>query len=234
MSTSSMPSTLSTPSTSSRSETPLLYRLFRAIFRFSFSVYCRLEAYGVENVPPQGGFMIVSNHASYFDPPLIGTRLRRGLYYMAKRELFRVPVFGRLIRAVNSVPVDRGQVRRESMREYIRLMHEGHVLVVFPEGTRSRDGELKPFKAGVAMIAAQAEVRCIPAYVQGSYKSWPKHRWFPRPAKIRVFYGAPFDLPERTESTTSRDYYALCAQEMHRRVDALRREAQETERRDPR
>ncbi|MBN1867234.1 1-acyl-sn-glycerol-3-phosphate acyltransferase [Candidatus Sumerlaeota bacterium] len=234
MSTPSMPSTQSTPSTPPRSETSFLYRFFRFFFRVSLRVYCRQEAYGAENVPSEGGFMLVSNHASYLDPPLIGCRARRGLYYMAKRELFRIPVFGRLIRNVNAVPVDRGQVRRGSMREYVGLMRDGHVLVVFPEGTRSHDGRLRAFKPGVAMIAAQARVPCIPAYIQGSFDSWPRHRRFPRPAKIRVFYGAPFDLPERAEGMATRDYYEICAQEMHRRVDALRVQAEEVEETSPR
>jgi 1-acyl-sn-glycerol-3-phosphate acyltransferase len=144
------------------------------------------------------------------------------MHSLAKSELFRIPGFAWLLRAVNAHPIRRQGVDRKAMRLCAELVRSGQMLLVFPEGTRTRDGQLQPGKPGVAMIAVQAGVPCVPAYIDGSYRAWPRHRLLPRPAKTRVFYGEPFDLPERAEGMTTREHYQLCADEMMRRIAQLR------------
>jgi len=127
---------------------------------------------------------------------------------------------------MNAYPVRRGGVDRTAMKRAVDVMRAGHLLLAFPEGTRSHDGNLQPAKPGVAMMAIQAGVPCIPVYVKGSYRAWPRDRKFPRLTPIQVFYGKPFDLPPRSEGMTSREHYQLCADEMMAHIDALRQQTE--------
>ena len=185
-------------------------------------VFFRLEAHGVERVPREGAFLLISNHASYLDPPLLGCSVPRICHNLAKAELFRVPGLGRLIRAVKAIPIRRGGVDRQAMRRCVELLRSGKVVVLFPEGTRTRNGALQPAHAGAAMIALQAGAPCVPAYIEGTFRAWPRHRWFPLPAKVRICYGEPFALPEHPEGMHPKDHYQLCADEMMRRIAALK------------
>lgn len=204
-----------------------LYRFCRFWIRQTFRLMFRIEAHGLENIPAEGGCLLVSNHASFLDPPALGCRVTHRYFdYLAKRELFEVPLFGSLIRAVRAHPIRRGGVDRKSLRECASVLKQGGMLVLFPEGTRTRDGRLQEPKAGVAMIAAQADVPFVPAYVQGTFHVWPRHRKLPRPGKVRVFYGEPSELPQRREGMSSKDYYALCSEAMMEGIRALKDRAE--------
>ena len=200
----------------------MFYEFCRQIARFFMRALFRLEVHGVANVPPTGGFLLVANHTSYLDVMLVGSRVRRHLHYLAKSDLFGTPVLGRLVRALNTHPIRRGGLDREGMRRCADLMRRGGIVLIFPEGTRSPDGNLQAAKPGVAMIAALAGVRCIPAYVDGGFRAWPRQRRLPRLTKIHVYYGEPFDLPPRREGMATKEHYRLCAEEMMRRIAALR------------
>jgi 1-acyl-sn-glycerol-3-phosphate acyltransferase len=200
----------------------MFYEFCHFIVRCFIRTLFRAQAHNKENIPKTGGFMVVSNHSSFLDPLLVGGCVRRHMHYLAKRELFRIPVFRNLIRGVNTHPIHRQGLDRTAIRECVDLMRGGEILLIFPEGTRSRDGNLQPGKAGAAMIAVQAGVPCIPAYVVGSFRAWPRQRRLPRPTKVHVYYGKPFDLPPRGPEMSSKEHYVICAEEMMRRIAALR------------
>lgn len=193
-----------------------MYAFGRAAVRLALSSICRVWVHDMENVPAQGGALLAANHASFLDPPLVGIGVPRQLHYMARKSLFRIPVFGRAIRAVKAVPVKRGAADLGSIRACIRVLRGGGALVVFPEGTRTYDGEIQPFKAGFAMMAARAGVPIVPVGVCGSYKVWPRHRALPRPGRVRVAYGTPLDPPERSKEACSE-----AAREVESHVRAL-------------
>lgn len=165
--------------------------------------------------------MLVANHASFLDPCLVGAPIARHLHFLAKAELFHVPILGRIARSVSAHPIRREGLDRNAMRECIDIMKSGEALVIFPEGTRTRDGQLQPGKGGPAMLAVQAGVQCVPAYIDGTFQAWPRTRALPRPTKVRVYYGKPFDLPKRPEGMSSKEHYNLCAEEMMRQIAAL-------------
>ena len=137
--------------------------------------------------------MLAANHASFWDPPLVGICVRRQLHFMARKSLFRIPVFGRVLRSVNTLPVKRGAADLGSIRMCIRLLRSGGALVVFPEGTRTHDGQMQSFKPGFAMMAARAGVPIVPVAICGSYEAWPRHRKLPGTGRIRVAYGQPVE-----------------------------------------
>lgn len=170
------------------------YSLTRAIVRILASVLFDLKVYGTENVPTTGGALLLGNHLSFLDPAIIGVQLRRPASYLAKSELFEVPVFGRVIPKLNAFPVRQGAGDIGAVRETIKRLKEGHVLTVFPEGSRSLNGQLQPLAAGFALIVRKADVPIIPVGIDGSYKAWPRGKALFTPAPVRVKFGHPMDV----------------------------------------
>jgi 1-acyl-sn-glycerol-3-phosphate acyltransferase len=163
----------------------MLYRLGRFLFRIYFYSLFRLRVVGTENVPAQGPVVLCGNHTSLWDPPLLGTPLKRMVHFMAKAELFDIPVLGTVISKVGAFPVKRGGVSRESIRLAVSLLKEGNMMGVFPEGTRSNSGGMG--KKGAASLALKSGAAVVPVAIIGNYSLF-------RPMKI--VYGTPVDLSE--------------------------------------
>jgi len=169
----------------------VVYSFMRALLRIFTTVWFDLKVYGTENVPQTGGVLLVSNHQSFLDPPLIGVQLRRKASYLAKSGLFENPVFGWIIRNCNAFPVRQGEGDVGAVKETIRRLREGHMLTVFPEGGRSEDGELQPILNGAALVVRKAQVPIVPIAIEGSFKAWPKHRKLWQRSPVRVLIGKP-------------------------------------------
>jgi len=169
----------------------VVYSFMRALLRIFTTVWFDLKVYGTENVPQTGGVLLVSNHLSFLDPPLIGVQLRRKASYLAKSGLFENPVFGWIIRNCNAFPVRQGEGDVGAVKETIRRLREGHMLTVFPEGGRSEDGELQPILNGAALVVRKAQVPIVPIAIEGSFKAWPKHRKIWQRSPVRVLIGKP-------------------------------------------
>lgn len=150
-----------------------------------------LKVFGVENVPASGGVLLAANHQSYLDPVLIAVRLRRPVSYLAKSELFENPHLSRLIRSLHAFPVRQGAGDLGAVRETIRRLEEGHVLNVYPEGTRTLDGEIGRLQKGIALILRKASVPVVPVAIEGSFAAWPKEDKIFHPHPIGVIYGKP-------------------------------------------
>jgi 1-acyl-sn-glycerol-3-phosphate acyltransferase len=153
-----------------------------------------LRASGRENIPASGAAILVSNHLSHLDVFVLGILAPRPLNYVARSTLF-VPVLGTLIRSVGGFPIQREGMGASGLKETLRRIRNGGIVVLFPEGTRSRDGELAAIKPGIAVLAARARVPIIPAAVAGTFEAWPRRRLFPWPYPVRVHYG-PAIRPE--------------------------------------
>ncbi|MFW6255564.1 MAG: lysophospholipid acyltransferase family protein [Candidatus Sumerlaeota bacterium] len=203
------------------SSVPWFYRIFQAIFWLCAKIYLRVQFHDNNALPKSGGCLVVSNHASNLDPALVGIPLRRICHFLAKRELFEMPIVGIWMRLVGAIPIQRDRVDRKAMMACTNMLKQGRMIVVFPEGTRTRDGELQKGKAGAAMIAAMAKTTLVPAYIDGSYQAWPRGARFPRPHKVHVWYGNPFHLPDREENQNTKDYYQHCADVMMEKIAEL-------------
>ena len=151
---------------------------------------------GQEHIPKSGGAVIAPNHVSFFDPPAVGSSLPRRVYYFAKEELFQIPVFGWLIRKCYAFPVDREGSDLGAFRHAIRLLRGGELLVVFPEGARSRDGTLDEGGTGAALIASRAGVPIIPCSLWGTDRALPRGARFFHRALVQVSFGAPITCEE--------------------------------------
>lgn len=167
---------------------PVHWWIARIVLPPLFGVVFRLRREGVENIPAAGGVLFVSNHVSNLDPPLVATGARpRRMHYMAKKELFRNRVVARVIRGLGAFPVDRGGADRAAMRTARDLLQAGEALLMFPEGTRSRDGELGPAWPGAGSLALVEDVTVVPVAIWGSQR---------RLGPVRVVFGPPVDLSD--------------------------------------
>jgi 1-acyl-sn-glycerol-3-phosphate acyltransferase len=145
----------------------------------------------VRNVPKRGGALLVCNHQSFFDPLLAGIPLAREASFMARDSLFRNPFFGRLISSVNAFPVRRNSADLGAIKEAMRRLKQGHILILFPEGTRSPDGKIGVMFPGLAAIAKKVGVPVIPTLIDGVYQAWPRDRKLPGAGDVIVEYDRP-------------------------------------------
>jgi 1-acyl-sn-glycerol-3-phosphate acyltransferase len=180
---------------------------------------------GRGNIPATGGIIVASNHVSFWDPPLVGAAQRRELHYLAKEELFRVPLLGAAIRAVNAIPIRRGVADLSGMARAIEALRQGHALLMFPEGSRMRDGRLHPARPGVGMLAVNADVAIVPCHVSGSRHP---RRWWTRAERVRISFGAPRTWKELAgpdvEPVPGRALYQAVGDGVMREIAALREE----------
>lgn len=159
----------------------MLYSIAKSILLVLYRLLFRLRAEGLENVPASGPVILASNHVSNLDPPTVGVLLRRKIHFMAKVELFKVPVLGPIITRLGAFPVNRGGVSKEAIKSAISLLDEGKMMAIFPEGSRNNGGA---GKKGMALIAHRSGAVIVPAAIVGDYKLF---------GKTTVVYGRPID-----------------------------------------
>jgi 1-acyl-sn-glycerol-3-phosphate acyltransferase len=141
---------------------------------------------GRENIPAEGALIVASNHVSFWDPPLVGAAANRELHYLAKEELFRTPLVGPLVRGFNAIPIRRGVADLRGLSMALEVLKRGQALLLFPEGSRMRDGRLHPARPGVGMLAVSANAPIVPCHVHGS--SRPR-RWLLRQERLHIAFG---------------------------------------------
>jgi 1-acyl-sn-glycerol-3-phosphate acyltransferase len=200
----------------------VLYTILKPLTFLLARLYFRLRGGGQHHVPRQGPLLLVANHSSVLDPPLIGAVAPRPLCFLAKEELFGIPLFGRFIRALNARPLRREGADARALRTALRLLEEGQALLVFPEGTRGDEGTLRPAKPGVGMLAVTSGAPVVPVYITGSGQVWPRGRSFPRPGKVRVTFGAPLRF-ERPAGSDRKERYETASRDMMEAIAALKR-----------
>lgn len=205
----------------------MLYGILKPLAVLLMRAWFGLRVSGAEHVPPSGPALIVSNHQSILDPPLIGGATRRRIYFLAKAELFRIPVFGWLIRALHARPVRREGSDPRALKTAARLLTEGKALLVFPEGTRSRDGRLGEGKPGVGMLAVTSGAPVVPAYVSGTLEALPKGAAWPRRSPVSVRFGPAIHFKPQI-GAGRKERYREAAVEMMRGIAQLREEEDRT------
>lgn len=174
-----------------------------SLFRLLFATYFRWRVYQPERVPLTGSVILAANHASYLDPPLVGAGLKRPCSFLARETLFHTPLLGALLRSWESVPVDRDGGTAAGLRGILDRLLSGHAVILFPEGTRSRDGRLQPARSGIGLLVVKSTAPVVPVRVFGSYDAWAKDKKFPSPRRIVVKYGSPLHFEElRAEAKT--------------------------------
>jgi 1-acyl-sn-glycerol-3-phosphate acyltransferase len=162
------------------------YAISKAVIRAFARVVWRVRAFGLENVPVSGAAIVACNHVSYLDPPILGAFCSRRIHYMAKRELFSIPLLGSVISALGAYPVDREGSAKSAIKRSVEILRRGEIVGIFPEGARNPSGLIQA-RRGVALLAAIANVPVIPAAIAGSARAT-------RLAPIKVLFGHPMHL----------------------------------------
>ncbi|MFY9720555.1 MAG: lysophospholipid acyltransferase family protein [Candidatus Cybelea sp.] len=169
------------------------YDFAKATVRGMARVLWRARVFGAGNVPAHGALIVACNHLSYLDPPIMGSFCPRRISYMAKRELFEMPILGTVIRGLGAYAVDRQGSATAAIRRSLKVLEAGEAIGIFPEGTRNPDGEVQP-QTGVALLASLAQAPVVPACIMGSDRAWQLHR-------IEVAFGAPLSLEPGRKAT---------------------------------
>ncbi|MBM3878783.1 MAG: 1-acyl-sn-glycerol-3-phosphate acyltransferase [Verrucomicrobia bacterium] len=172
----------------------LSYFLAWTGFNLLFRSYFRARFYNPERVPEAGPVILASNHASFMDPPLIGSGLPRPLNYLARESLFANPLAGAILRSWQAVPVDREGGGAAGLKAILDRLREGGGIILFPEGTRTRDGRLQPARAGVGLAVIKSTCPVVPVRVFGSWEAFGRHHRLPRPKLVVVKFGRPLDF----------------------------------------
>ncbi len=181
----------------------LSYRIGWHCFRAMYATYFRWQAFNAERVPLKGGVIIASNHASFLDPPLVGSGLKRDINYLARESLFRFPGIGALLRSWNSVPVDRDGGGAKGLKTILDRLLQGNGIILFPEGTRTKDGQLQPARSGIGLTVIKSTAPVVPVRVFGTFEAYGRHHKFPRPHRVAVKYGKPMNFEAlRAEAKT--------------------------------
>ncbi|WP_211274579.1 lysophospholipid acyltransferase family protein [Anaerobacillus arseniciselenatis] len=178
-----------------------LYKVGQTVCRSYLSTLYKVEVIGKENIPSDKGVLLCCNHIHLLDPPLLGSYLERPIHYMAKAELFKIPVLNYLIKKFHAFPVRRGMSDKQALREGIKVLKDNNVLGIFPEGTRSKTGELGKGLAGVGFFALKTDALVVPSAIIGPYKPF---------GTVKVVYGKPLDFKalreEKVSSETATNY----------------------------
>jgi len=169
----------------------LSYRLGWYFFRLMYATYFRWRVFNPERVPRTGAVILAANHASFLDPPLVGSGLNRAINYLARKSLFRFPGIGALLRSWNAVPVDRDGGGAAGLKAILDRLLAGGGIILFPEGTRTRDGQLQPARSGIGLIVIKSQAPVVPVRTFGTFEAWGRNQRFPHPKKVAVKYGEP-------------------------------------------
>lgn len=174
----------------------LSYYIGWSLFRLMYATYFHWRHYNAERVPVSGPVILASNHASFLDPPLVGTPLKRPINFLARESLFRMPGVGALLRSWQAVPVDRDGGTGKGLKRILERLEAGGAIILFPEGTRTSDGNLQPARAGVGLAVIKSTAPVVPVRVFGTYQAFGRHRRLPIPRRVIVKYGEPMLFKE--------------------------------------
>lgn len=174
-----------------------LYSFLHFLINLSLLIFYRLRFYGQNNLPEEGAVIIISNHQSHFDPPILAVGLRRRLNFLARKSLFTFKPFAWLIDTLDAIPLDQNGIGFAGIKESIKRLRNGEVILIFPEGSRTQDGNLAPFLQGSLSLAQRTKAVIVPTAVSGCYEILPRTQTFPALfKKICVVYGKPIAFEE--------------------------------------
>jgi 1-acyl-sn-glycerol-3-phosphate acyltransferase len=169
----------------------LVYEVCRHTARLTLRLLVRLRGRGAAHVPHSGAVLLAANHESYLDPPAIGSLIPRHVTFVARAGLFRFKPFAGLLSLLNCIPINEDESDVAAIKETLRRLDKGDAVLIFPEGSRSADGSIAPFKRGVALLVKRARCPVVPVAIRGAFHAWPRDRALPRPGRVSIRYGRP-------------------------------------------
>jgi 1-acyl-sn-glycerol-3-phosphate acyltransferase len=162
-----------------------------SLFRLMFATYFRWRVFNAERVPLQGAVILASNHASFLDPPIVGSPIKRACSFLARDTLFRFRLSRWLLTKWQAIPVDRTGSSPTGLKNILGALQQGRAVVLFPEGTRTHDGRLQAARSGVGLLVLKSGAPVVPVRVWGSFEAYGRHVKFPKPKQLVIKYGQP-------------------------------------------
>ena len=202
-------------------QTTVFYDRCRRLVDFSLSALHDFEVHGLRHIPPTGPLILAANHVSFYDPPAVGAKVRRQLHYFARDTLYR-GAFGKVLRKLETIPVARDRADVASLKGILRALKNGGAVVIYPEGTRSPDGNLLPPKPGAGMIACKSGATVVPTRLFGTYEAFGRQHRLPRfGGPIQVVYGPPLQPSDYDPGTGHDERYLEASRRIMERIAAL-------------
>ena len=172
--------------------------------RIFCKVFFKMKVSGLENLPGDGAFLLISNHQSYLDPLFCGVSVRRSLYFLARATLFANWFSGRLLPSIHAIPVRRGQADLAAMKTVIEKLKQGTGVCLFPEATRTRDGRIATFKPGLGLLCRRGRAGIVPVVIDGAFECWPRDNKIFSPGKTIVVRYGQFITAEQVNEMNDR------------------------------
>lgn len=186
------------------------WRVIQFVLQNFFGVWLGYRAVNHEALEQLTGGLVLANHQSYLDPLLVGLPLKRPVSYLARDSLFHIPIIGYILRNTYVLPINREAAGTASLREMLSRMDKGYLVGIFPEGTRTLDGQIGELKPGFIALLRRSKQPVIPVGIAGAFAAYPKGAWWIRPARVRVVYGQPI-YPDELAQFGKRDDDKLLA-----------------------
>jgi len=202
----------------------MFYTFARFILFLLFKIFFRLRIVGRENFSKTGPVIVAPNHISFLDPMIVGVGAPRKLNYLARNTLFRFRPFAKILYWIHVSPIKREAGDINAFKLALSKLSQGEPVLIFPEGTRSRDGNLQEPKSGIGFLQKASRATILPCYVKGAMEAWPRHSRFPRPRRISVYFGKPLSLDKEFPSN-KKERYRYVASEVMRSISELKKNA---------
>ena len=177
-----------------------------------------------ERMIETGGVILAMNHQSFVDPPLAGLCCKRDIYFLARKSLFSWPLLGPIFPKINNIPVDRDGSDMGALKTVIKVVRAGHGVALFPEGTRTRDGNLQPAKAGIGLVIAKTRAPVVPMRIFGAFEAFPRDRKLPKRRPITIVIGEPIHFTDADIAEGGRDVYQKLSDRVMERIAAIQYE----------
>lgn len=192
-----------------------LYKTFRFIANIIFKILYRIEIINKDNIPKEGRFLLCSNHISIFDPVVLSIIVPREIAWMGKKELFQNKLSAKLFTTLGVFPVDRNETELSTIKHAMKLLKNGGILGIFPEGTRVKEMDIENAKPGVALIGIKTKSPILPVYIEGTYKPF---------SKLKVHFGDTFEFSESYGERLTTNDYKLYGQEILSTIYSIKSE----------
>lgn len=202
----------------------MFYAFARFIAFLLFKIFFHLEIIGRDNFPKSGPVIITPNHTSFLDPIIVGVGAPRKINYLARNTLFRFRLFAKILHWLHVSPIKREAGDINAFKSALNKLSEGEPLLIFPEGTRSKDGNLQEPKSGIGFLQNTSSAIVLPCYVKGSMDAWPRYSKFPRLRRVSVYFGKPLRFNGAFKGT-KKEWYMYVAREVMRSIGELKKYA---------
>jgi 1-acyl-sn-glycerol-3-phosphate acyltransferase len=199
----------------------MYYLLVKAVFWLPVKIFFRFRVTGRNRIPRRGPLVVVANHTSFLDPILLGSAFPRVIHFFVLQRMYDLMRLCWFYVGMGTIPVGGGDGDHQAIRAAMKALDRGRVLGIFPEGSRSPDGQLGMGKLGTAYIAAKTGVPILPAYISGAFEAMPPGRWFPRPTPVRVAFGNPIRFESVRKKRFARTDLARFADRVQQEIAGL-------------